>query len=143
MNHFSHLWGEQLFLAGPLPATLSALPNYENKVSSFLASYEVLASVLPRAPPGPASPEVLLALPDIKWPLRVWSHPCASCLRGFVEHNRPCLLLFPLPVSHMKKILLRNETCPALGSSSLVSPEGLSTLPSSSSLQSNPKGEFY
>ena len=95
MNHFSHLWGEQLFLVGPLPATLPALPNYEDKVSSFLAGYEVLESVLPRAPPGQASPEVLLALPDIKWPLRVWSHPCGSCLRGFVEHNRPCFLLFP------------------------------------------------
>ena len=47
---------------------------------------------LPRAHLGPASLEVLLAIPDIKRPLRVWSHPWASCLRGFLEHDRPCFL---------------------------------------------------
>ena len=72
-----------------------AFPKEGDKVSSFLAGYEPLASVLPRAPLGSVSLEELLAVPDIKWPLRIWSHPCGSCLRGFMEHERPCFLLFP------------------------------------------------
>ena len=74
MNHFHHGWGEEPFLPTLLPTTVLALPKYGDKVSSFLAGYEALASALPRAPP------VLGALPDIKRPLRVWSHPCGSCL---------------------------------------------------------------
>ena len=50
---------------------------------------------LPRAPPGLSSLKLLLALPDIKWPLSVWSHPHGSCLIGVVEHNRSCFLFFP------------------------------------------------
>ena len=82
-------------LANLLPTTALAFSKEGDKVSSFLVGYEALVSVLPRAPPGPASLEALLAVPDIKWPLRVWRHPCGSCLRGFVEHERPCFLLFP------------------------------------------------
>ena len=37
---------------------------------------------LPRAALGPSSLEVFLEVPDIQWPLRVWSHPCGSCLGG-------------------------------------------------------------
>ena len=33
---------------------------------------------LPRASLGLSSLKLLLALPDIKWPLRVWNHPCGS-----------------------------------------------------------------
>ena len=95
MNHFNHRVGEEPFLAALLPTTIPALPNCGDKVSSFLAGYEVLENVLPRAPLGSVSLEVLLVVPDIKWPLRIWSHPCGSCLRGFVEHERPCFLLFP------------------------------------------------
>ena len=86
MNHFHHGWGEEPFLPTLLPTTVLALPKYGDKVSSFLACYEALAcrSLL----------EVLLDLRDIKWPLRVWSHPCRPCLRGFMEHDRPCFLLF-------------------------------------------------
>ena len=71
-------------------------PSLRRETRSFHSwQVEALASVLPRAPLGSASLEVLLAVPDIKWPLRIWSHPCGSCLRGFVEHERPYFLLFP------------------------------------------------
>ena len=80
-------------LAALLPTTVVALVKYGDKVSSFLAGYEALASALPRAPPVLAVLDVLLALPDIKWPLGVWSHPCGSCLRWVVEQDRPCVLL--------------------------------------------------
>ena len=80
MNHFSHRGGEWPLLAALLPTTVVALVKYGDKVSSFLAGYEALASALPRAPPVLAVLDVLLALPDIKWPLGVWSHPCGSCL---------------------------------------------------------------
>ena len=80
MNHFSHRGGEWPFLAALLPTTVLALPKYGDKVSSFLAGYEALASALPRAPPVLGALDVLPALPDIKRPHRVWSHPCGSCL---------------------------------------------------------------
>ena len=50
--------------------------------SSFLAGYEALACVLSTTSLGLALLEVLLALPDIKWPLRAWCHTCGSCLSG-------------------------------------------------------------
>ena len=78
--------GWEPFLPALLSTTVLALPKYGDKVSSFLACYEALACC--------SSLDVLLALPDIKWPLRVWSHPCRCCLRGFMEHDRPCFLLF-------------------------------------------------
>lgn len=98
--------------------------------------------LLPRAAPGPSSLEVFLAVPDIQWPLRVWSHPCGSCLRGWWNKTD---LVSPLSLTppHENSIPLGNETRPALSFSSLASPEGLSTLPSSSSLQSDTKGGFY
>ena len=80
MNHFSHRGGEWPFLAALLPTTVLALLKYGDKVSSFLAGYEALASALPRTPPVLATLDVLPALPDIKRPLRGWSHPCGSCL---------------------------------------------------------------
>ena len=80
MNHFSHRGREWPFLAALLPTTVLALLKYGDKVSSFLAGYEALASALPRTPPVLATLDVLPALPDIKRPLRVWSHPCGSCL---------------------------------------------------------------
>ena len=80
MNHFSHRGGEWPFLAALLPTTVLALLKYGDKVSSFLAGYEALARALPRTPPVLATLDVLPALPDIKRPLRVWSHPCGSCL---------------------------------------------------------------
>ena len=80
-------------LAALLPTTVVALVKYGDKVSSFPVCYEALAFH--------SSLEMLLDLPDIKWPLRVWrhpcrfrSHPCRSRLRGFMEHNRLCFLLF-------------------------------------------------
>lgn len=95
MNHFRHERGEEPFLTTLLPTTVRAVPKYKDKVSSFLAGYEALACVLSTASLGLASLEVLLALPDIKWPLSVWSHPHGSCLIGVVEHNRSCFLFFP------------------------------------------------
>jgi hypothetical protein len=80
MNHFRHERGEEPFLTTLLPTTVRAVPKYKDKVSSFLAGYEALASALPRTPPVLATLDVLPALPDIKRPLRGWSHPCGSCL---------------------------------------------------------------
>ena len=79
MNHFNHQVGEEPFLAALLPTTIPALPNCGDKVSSFLAGYETLACCSLELPPGLSLLEVLLALSDIKWPLKVWGHPC---LRG-------------------------------------------------------------
>ena len=79
---FSHRVGEEPFPAALHSTSIPALPNHRDKVSSFLAGYEALACVLSTASLGLASLEVLLDLPDIKWPLGTWCHTCGSCLSG-------------------------------------------------------------